>query len=132
VAVIVAVVLAVTADVVTVKGAVDSPAPIVTLEVLNVDLLVLLSDNVIVVLDGAGAFSVTVPAEDTPPATVDGRSVTLGVSWLIVSNVLTDALPFAAVKVGVICAGTFVVVMLNVVEEEPAATVTLDGKVAHV
>lgn len=106
------------------------PAAIVTLE--GTVALELLEDRMTTVPpEGAWPFKVTVPVDELPPSTDAGDTLTAAtVSGLICNAAVKDVLPDVAVRVAVAAVETDVVVTVNVVDDEPYGTVTLDGTVA--
>lgn len=128
--VIVAVVTASTALVVTVNVAVVAPAATVTLTGVLED--VLSSDNVTTEPPaGAAPLRVTVPVEEVPPVTVTGLIVKFErVGALIVRAAVFVTPARIPETVTLVLVPTATVVTLNVAEVVPAATVTLAGVVA--
>lgn len=128
--VIVAVVVDATADVVIVNVAEVDPAATVTVPgavALVVPVVMLTA------IPPVGAFPliVTLPVDELPPITDAGATVRLisaGESMVRVAVLVT--LPSVPVMVEVAANATGVVVIVNVADEAPAATVTLAGVVA--
>lgn len=80
---------------------------------------------------GAGPFSVIVPVENDPPTTDDGAKVKLfGIVGEIVKDVDTEIPSAAAVIFVDRVEVTAVVLIANVAEVAPAATVTVPGGAA--
>lgn len=132
-AVIVALVNVMTVDVATVN--VDDVAPANTVTLAGTTSLELFDVNVTTEPPvGAGASSVTVPIDVPPPRTLVGSNVTLASAddGVMVSTVVTVAVPSFAVTVAEVAAVTAVVVAVNVANEAPAGTVTLAGTTALV
>lgn len=124
---IVAAVDAETAVVVMVKEADVAPAPTVTL-VGGVALVEFEERATIAPPDAAGPFKVTVPVEEVFPKTEFGAIVMLDrTAGVTVKVAVTDVTPEFAVMVDVVDVDTADVEIVNAVEVEPAATVTLDG-----
>jgi hypothetical protein len=126
---IVAETCAVTAKVVIVNVAEVIPDPIVTVAGTFAEVELLVSFTVNPAL-GAGPVSITVPVEETDPATLVGLSVTdESPAGLTVSVVVCVVLPLVAVIFATCWLDTDAVVTVNVVELCPAATVTEAGTV---
>ena len=119
-----------TERVVTVKVADVEPDGTVTDE--GVLALALLDDKVTTVPPGpAGPFKLNVPVDDDPPVTVVGERVRPSSPAGLILKVSEPLLPpRVAVIEAVTVVETAVVVTVNVVEVAPAATTTVDGKVA--
>jgi len=130
VAVIVAEAFAETADVVTVKVPVVAPAATVT-EAGTVALVLFEARVTTVPPVGAAALSVTVPAEDVPPITVDGATDTVTFTPVPIVSTAVEAVPCSdALIVAEVVDATLTVVTVAVADELPAGTVTLAGIVA--
>lgn len=130
VAVTVELVFAETAAVVTVNVAVLEPAATVT-EAGNVALVLLDLRLTTVPPVGATLLKVTVPVEDTPPATEVGlRVAELSVGAVIARLAVAELDPSVAVIVAEVVAETAVVVTENVAVVAPDATVTDAGTFA--
>jgi len=83
--------------------------------------------------DGAGPVKVTVPAEEVPPATLVGFTLTdANTGGLIVSVTVTTTAPKVALTVAATVATTGVVFTVNVADEVPASTFTDVGNAADV
>jgi len=81
----------------------------------------------------ASPFSVTVPVEFRPPNTDEGEtSMLVRVAGMIVTVAASAELPILAVTDADVGIATPTVVTVNVVEFEPAGTVTVDWTVASV
>jgi len=128
--VIVALTLVATALVVILNVPDVAPAAIVIDP--GITALTLFEVRVIVAPPGpAGLLNVTVPTDDTPPATVEGVNVNpLIVSGVIVNTAVCWETPIDADIVADTELDTEVVDTVNVVELAPAGTVTLDGNLA--
>jgi hypothetical protein len=132
VAVIVAVVVVATAVVDTVKVIAVLPAATVTLDG-TVALLLLEPRLITVPPDGATPLKVTVPVEGEPPGTdVGERLRPFSAGGVIVSTAVLETPPNAAVIVAEVEEETADVVIVNVPDIDPAATVTVAGKDALV
>ncbi len=82
-------------------------------------------------LGPATPFRVTVPVEDVPPATVPGETLRdTSAAAVMVRFAVCWPLPRVAVIVAVVVVDTADVLTVNVVELEPAGTVTVFGTVA--
>lgn len=125
-AVIVAVVVAATAVVFTVKFAVEAPAATVTLAGTVAEPL-LLERVTTVPPAGANPVRVTVPVDDVPPVTLVGFSATLESAAGLIVRVAVCVPP---VIVAVVIDATAVVFTVKFPAVAPAATVTLAGTVA--
>lgn len=81
--------------------------------------------------DGAGPSRAIVPVELMPPTSVAGAKLTFdGTGGMTTSVAVTDELPDAAVIVADVTVATADVAIVNVADEEPAATVTVGGVIA--
>jgi hypothetical protein len=129
-AVMVAVVVVATDEVVIVKVAVEPPAATFT-EVGTVTLVVL-DDKLTLVAPGpAGPVRVTVPVEVFPPTRVLGDTVRPDSCAAVIASVADFVvLPCEPVILTVVYAPTAEVPILNVTDVAPANTVTLAGTVA--
>ena len=129
-AVIVAVTAVATEVVLIVKVALVAPAGTVT--VAGVVALALLDDTLMTVPPvGAGPPSVTVPVADRLPTNVVGETVSpVKPAELTVRVAVFVTVPSTPLMVAVVEFATADVVMVNVAEVAPAATVTLDGTTA--
>ncbi len=126
-AVMVELVFALTAVVVTVKVAVVAPEATLT-EVGTVALVELLLNVTVRPPEGAALERVTVPVDEVPPATLVGlraRDATVGAAMVKVA--LAEVLLAVAVMVSVVVEATATVVTVKVAEVAPAATVTEAG-----
>jgi len=132
VAVIVELVLAETAVVVTANVAVVAPDATVTVEGAVADELLLESETEKPPV-GAADPIVTVPVEEVPPATDVGLSESaVGTGAVIVRVAVWDVLLAVAVIVELVLVETAVVVAVNVAVVAPEATVTELGTTAEV
>ena len=89
-----------TAVVLTVKVADVFPTAMMTV-VGGIAFLELLVSFTVIPPVGAGAVSVAVPVEETPPATVDGASV---IDWMVGALTVREAVNDAPLKLAVIVA----------------------------
>jgi hypothetical protein len=128
VAVIVAVVLEATADVVMLKFTERAPARTVT-DASTEAPLVLESETEVPPV-GAGPSRVTVPVAEVPPVTLVGAIVTVVICGGLTVRTAVFATPRLAVTVDVAVAVTTEVEMVKVAEVWPPATVTGDETVA--
>ena len=127
---IVAVVGAVTADVLIVKVAVVVPPTTVT-DAGTTALVELLDKTMTAPAVGAGPRRVTVPVELRPPTTEVGETVRLvRVAGVIVNVADREVVPRVALITAAVDVATAVVFTVNVEVVAPAATVTLAGSVA--
>jgi len=121
-------VLLATGVVVMVNVAVVAPATTVTLAGRFVAVVLLLDRVTTAPPDGATPVNVTVPVDEDPPITEVGlklKPLRVGAVTVRLAVLVT---PKIAVMVAEVLLATGVVVMVNVAEVAPAATVTLAGR----